>query len=178
MRFFRDGRTIAAVLVSGLLILVGDGADAQQSPQRTTATYDDWTVRCETLAGTPPQKACLIVQGARLQNQPNLATQITVGRPPKSEVVKLIFQVPINVWLPAGVTLVYDSQGSPIVAAFKRCVPTACLADLDISDETVKKFRALTERGKLQFKDAAQKDVTIAVSFKGFGQAFDALLKE
>jgi invasion protein IalB len=177
MRFLRDGRTIAAV-VSGFLSLLGGTADAQQSPQRTTATYDDWTVQCETLAGTPPQKTCRVVQGVRRQSQPNLVTQIAVVRPPKSETSRIIFQVPINVWLPAGVTLVYDSQSSPLAAPFKRCTPAACFADLDISDDTVKKFRTLTERGKLQFKDAAQKDVTVPVSFKGFGQAFDALLKE
>jgi invasion protein IalB len=46
---------VAALLLAG-------GALAQApaqapTPQRTTASYEDWTVRCEA-RGTPPVKAC------------------------------------------------------------------------------------------------------------------------
>ena len=39
-------------------------------------------------------------------------------------------------------------------------------------------MRALTVQGRFEFKDAAQRNVAIPVSFKGFGQAYDALSKE
>jgi invasion protein IalB len=42
----------------------------------------------------------------------------------------------------------------------------------------VKKLRTRSANGKLLFKDAAQRDVTIPVSFKGFGSAFDAMSKD
>ena len=51
------------------------------------------------------------------------------------------------------------------------------LADTDLKDDLVKKFRGLDESGKLQFKDGAQQDIAIPVSFKGFGQAYDAMQK-
>ena len=44
-------------------------------------------------------------------------------------------------------------------------------------DAVIKKLRALTTNGKLQFKDAGDRDVSVPVSFKGFGEAYDTLTK-
>ena len=41
---------------------------ANSAPQRTTASYEDWTVRCET-RGTPPVKSCEMVQAVTAQGQ-------------------------------------------------------------------------------------------------------------
>jgi len=148
-----------------------------QTPQRTTATYEDWTLRCET-QGTPAVRSCEIVQAVNMQGQPNPITQIAVGRAAKGDPLKAVFQVPINVWLPSGVKLVYDEKEPGFAATFKRCVPSACLSDIELKDDMIKKLRARAENGRLEFKDAAQRDVAIPVSFKGFGQALDAMPKE
>jgi invasion protein IalB len=87
-------------------------------------------------------------------------------------------QVPINVWLPANVQLTTGDKDPGLPATYKRCVPAYCFADADIKDDVIRKLRSVTESGKLQFKDANQKDVALPVSFKGFGTAFDALAKE
>jgi invasion protein IalB len=36
----------------------------------------------------------------------------------------------------------------------------------------------MTEAGQIQFKDGAVKDISLPLSFKGFGAALDALSKE
>jgi len=168
-------RIVAGVsaLCAGVLLL--SPAVAQQ---RTTATYEDWTLRCETRTEPPNQKVCEIVQSTQMQGQGAVVTQIAIGRPSKGEPLKVLLQVPINVWLPTGVRLVYAEKEAPLNAIFKRCLPAACLADTDIKDDIVKKLRGLTENGKLEFKDAAQRDVAIPVSFKGFVQAFDNMSRE
>jgi invasion protein IalB len=148
-----------------------------QTPQRTTATYEDWTVRCET-RGTPPAKSCEMVQAVTAQGQAAPVTQVVVGRASKTDPVKMVFQLPVNVWIPAGVRFTYDSKATPLAANFRWCVPAGCFADLDLKDDVVKRLRGATAQGKFEFKDAAQRDVAIPVSFKGFGQAFDALSKE
>jgi invasion protein IalB len=147
------------------------------TPQRTSASYEDWTLRCE-IQGTPAQKACEIAQSATAQGQPAPLSQIAIGRPVKSEPMKIIFQVPVNVWLPTGTKLVYDEKEPGLAATFKRCMPTGCFAEADLKEDLAKKLRARTVNGRLEFKDAVQRDVAIPVSFKGFGQAFDALSKE
>jgi invasion protein IalB len=158
------------------LIAAASGA-AAQAPQRTTATYQDWTVRCET-RGTPPAKSCEMVQAVTAQGQASPVTQVAVGRASKTDPVKMVFQLPVNVWIPAGVRFTYDPKATPLAAAFRWCVPAGCFADLDLKDDMVKRLRGLAAQGRFEFKDAGQRDVAIPVSFKGFGQAFDALSKE
>jgi invasion protein IalB len=145
-----------------------------QTPQRTTATYHDWTVRCEV---GPTGKICEMAQAMQIQGQAQPVTQIAIGQQSKNAPMKIVLQVPINVWLPAGAKLIINEKDPGIAAIYGRCLPAACLADADLKDDQIKKLRGLSENGKLQFKDAAQQDVAIPVSFKGFDQAFDALQK-
>jgi invasion protein IalB len=145
----------------------------QQAPQLTTATYNDWTVRCEIHDTT---KTCEMEQTSQMQGQP--VSQIAIGRPNKTAPLRVVFQVPINVWLPAGVTFMLDDKDPGVSATFKRCVGNGCFADADLPVQLVSKLRTQTQNGKLLFKDAAQRVVTIPVSFKGFAPAFDAMAKE
>src|SRR5690349_23302454 len=71
-------------------------APVDQNPQRTTASYGDWTVRCETAPGPPPQKACEMDQVA-MQGQSNPISRVLIPLPPKGEAPKLFVQVPISV---------------------------------------------------------------------------------
>ncbi len=167
-------------LIAGILVSIAFPATAQ-TPQRTTATYDDWVVRCETIPAAPPQparKSCEMAQATQMQGQPNPVTQIAIGRASKSEPLKLVMQVPVNLWLAPGVKLVYDEKQPGLAATFKRCVPIGCFGEIDLNDDIVKRLRARTDPGRLEFKDANQRDVAIPVSFKGFSQAYDALSKE
>lgn len=150
---------------------------AAVAPQRTTASYEDWTVRCETL-GTPAVKSCEMVQVVTAQGQASPVTQVAIGRPGSKEPVKVVFQLPVNVWIPGGVKFVYEAKAAPLAAGFKWCAPAGCFADLELNNDMARRLRGLTAQGRFEFKDAGQRDVTIPVSFKGFGQAFDALMKE
>jgi invasion protein IalB len=147
------------------------------APQRTTASYEDWTVRCET-RGTPAVKVCEMVQAVTAPGQASPVTQVAVGRAGPKEPVKAVFQLPVNVWIPGGVRFVYDAKAAPLAAGFKWCAPAGCFADLDLNNDMIKRLRGITVQGRFEFKDAGQRDVAIPVSFKGFGQAFDALTKE
>src|SRR5690242_8166696 len=72
-------------------------AAVDQNPQRTTASYGDWVVRCETLAGPPPQKNCDMEQLAQVQGQANPISRVAIPVPPKGEPAKLYVQLPVNV---------------------------------------------------------------------------------
>lgn len=167
-------------LIAGIVASIAAPAGAQ-APQRTTATYDDWTVRCEAVPPAPSQparKSCEMFQVTQAQGQPNPVTQIAIGRAAKTDPFKLVMQVPVNVWIASGVKLVYDDKQQGLSGTYKRCIPVGCFAEVDVNDDMIKKLRARTDPGRLEFKDASQRDVAIPASFKGFGQAYDALLKE
>ena len=129
-----------------LLILSAAGAAAQTAPQRTSATYEDWTVQCELNAGPPAQKLCEVVQVGQAQGQ--TVSRVAIGRATKSEPFKIVVQLPVNLWLPAGVKIQLDDKDPGLTAPFRRCVPAGCFADLEIKDDMVKRLRAATGSGK------------------------------
>jgi invasion protein IalB len=112
------------------------------NPQRTTATYDDWVVRCEVHPGPPQRKLCDIAQMAQVQGQANPISRVGIPKPAKGEAIKLVIQLPVNVSVPGGVKIQADEKDPGPVAPFKRCVPAGCFAEVDLKDDTMKKFRA------------------------------------
>lgn len=152
------------VLAAAMLIGAAAGSAFAQTPQRTTATYEDWTMRC-ALHGAA--KVC--------EMQP--VTQIAIGRQGKSGPLKIAFQVPVNVWLPAGVRLTSDDGHAEVAAGFSRCVPAGCIAETAIKEGVIATLRTKKKNGSLRFKQANKQDVAVPVSFKGFGDAYDAMLK-
>ncbi len=154
-------------------------APTEQSPQRTTASYGDWVVRCETQPGPPPQKNCDMEQLAQVQGQANPISRVAIPLPAKGEPPKMFVQLPINVSFSAPLKITVDGKDPGITTPFRRCVPAGCFAEIELKDDLQKKFRAAAaEPGKIIFKDAGDRDVAIPLSFKGFAQAFEALLKE
>jgi invasion protein IalB len=151
---------------------------SQPNPQRTTATYDDWVVRCEIHAGPPQQKICDMAQMAQVQGQANPISRVGIPKPGKGEGLKLLIQLPINVSIPGGVKFQTDDKDPGLLAPFKRCIPAGCFAELDLKDDMMKKFRAAAQSWKMHFKDGGEHDVAIPLSLKGFAQAYDALMKQ
>ena len=153
-------------------------AAATQTPQRTTASYGDWVVRCEIQPGPPAQKACDMEQLAQVQGQANPISRVAIPLPPKGETVKLFVQLPVNVSFTAPIKIMTDDKDAGITTPFRRCIPAGCFAEVELKDDLQKKFRAATETGKMFFRDAGDHDVALPLSFKGFAQAFEALLKQ
>jgi invasion protein IalB len=148
-------------------------AAAQQS---TTATYEDWVVRCST-QGTPPQKHCDMEQLTQMQGQTSPTSRLVVTYV-KGQPLKLTAQLPVNILLATSLKIQMSDNDPGVSAPFQRCVPAGCFSTLDIKDDLVRKFREAKTPGKMSFKDAAGRDVALPVSFKGFGQAFDMLTKQ
>lgn len=165
-------------LVLSLAALPGLAAAAlAQAPTRTTATYEDWTVRCETAQGTA-HKSCEVFQAQQPPGQTSPVSQVAIGRAAKADPLKLVVQIPVNVWLAGGPRILWDDKQPPLALAFKRCMPAGCFADAEVSDDLLRRLRGRTEPGRLEYKDALQRDVAVPISFKGFAQAMDALAKQ
>ncbi len=153
-------------------------APIDQNPQRTTASYGDWVVRCDVMPGPPPQKNCDMEQLAQVQGQPNPISRVAIPLPPKGEPPKLFVQLPINVSFMAPLKITTNDKDAGITAPFRRCVPAGCFVEIELKDELQKRFRGTAEAGKILYKDAADRDVAIPLSFKGFAQAYEALIKQ
>jgi len=185
----------AARGLAALLLLASTGAAAAQTqprpaqpaapappatghePQHTTATYGDWVIRCDIPPAPPAKKTCDMEQVA-VQGQANPISRVAIALPPKGETTKLFIQVPVNVSFAAPVRITADGKDAGVTTPFRRCVPAGCFAELELRDELHKKFRASADPGKIIFKDAGDHEVAIPLSFKGFAQAYEALLKQ
>jgi invasion protein IalB len=160
-----------SLLVAFILTNLGPSAFAQ-APQSTTATYDDWVVRCEKGGkGT----VCEMTQTTQLKTNSQLVSVIAVGAANGNSPTKVVFQLAVNVWLQAGVTLASSDGQIAIASNFTRCIPNGCFAETEVTQDVLQKLRTMKDQGSLRFKDANQKDAAIPVSFKGFNQAYDAM---
>jgi invasion protein IalB len=162
----------------GMCLLAGSfaiGASSRfvQAPQLTTATYDEWTVRCEVRSGTSGRKLCEITQMTSLRGR--TYTQIAIGRSVRTKTWKVVFEVPVNVWVQTDVKFTFDGKNPGFSATFTRCVPNGCFAESYLTDDMVRKLRTRTQPARFAFKDATQHTVVVPVSFKGFSEALDAL---
>ncbi len=149
-------------------------------PQQTSATYEDWVVQCQTRAGPPVEKLCEMQQIAQAQVQGTTRpfSRVVIPHPAKGQPVKLIVQVPVNVSFRTEVRIVTGEADPGLSAPFAQCVPSGCFAEFELKDETIKRLGAITVPGKLTFADAGGHEVAVPISFKGFIQAYDALLKD
>jgi invasion protein IalB len=147
-------------------------------PQSTTATYANWVVQCQSIAGPPPKKVCDMAQVTQAQGSSAPFSRVAVAQPVKGQVVKLIVQLPVNASFAANVRIQTGDADPGVAAPFARCIPGGCFADFDLKDDVLKKFRASSAAGKLTFADAGGHDVAVPISFNGFAQAFDALARE
>ncbi|WP_210161387.1 invasion associated locus B family protein [Bradyrhizobium sp. STM 3843] len=164
--------------------LLPNVSQAQQAPaqgnvpQSTTATYADWVVQCLTHAGTPPEKMCEMAQLTQLQGKNVPFSRIAVGHPAKDHPIKLIVQLPVNASFATAVRIQTTDSDPGLTAPFARCVPGGCFAEFDLKEDTLKKLRAASGVGKLSFAEAGGQVVAVPLSFNGFAQAYEALLKE
>ena len=162
-------------LLVALALIVFESSVFAQTSQSTTATYDDWVVRCDK---SSQGALCEMTQTAQLKERNQVVSAIAIGAPKENGPAKVAFQVAVNVWLPSGITLASGDGQTAVASNFTRCVSNGCFAETEISQNVLQKLRAMKDQGSLRFKDATQKDVTIPVSFKGFNQAYDAMSKQ
>jgi invasion protein IalB len=165
---------------ASLLAVIGFAATGPSAAQqRTTATYEDWELQCETASDpAPPHKLCGMAQVTQVQGKNIPFSRVVIENPAKGRPVKLMVQVPANVSLRSNVGVRTNDADPGLSIPFDRCLPTGCFAEFELKDDSVKKFYAGTGAGKVTFKDAGGRDVAVPLSFKGFRSAFDALSKE
>jgi len=184
-----SGKGALRLLAGSVWLALASAASAQQTaptpapsqtPNRTTTTYADWTLVCDTRSGPPSQKICEIMQVVQAQVQgKNVPFSIIVVTPPRNgQPGKFVVRVPSNATLSTNVRIQAGDADPGIAAPFARCGPPGCFADFALSEDVLGKLRAASGAGKVTYADFTGHAVTVPLSFKGFDQAIDALAKE
>lgn len=150
------------------------GTNEDSGPTRTTATYDDWVVRCERSDVVGGAKVCEAAQTLQIGNQQQqLVAQVVFGRLTKEAPLRLVVQLPVGVWLPAGVQFAYGEKPRTVTSQYKFCI-RACISDVELSADDVAALTAAPGPGKLDFLDRNQQPVSLQISFKGLAAALAA----
>jgi invasion protein IalB len=148
-------------------------------PERTTASFGDWVLRCER-AGTDAQpRICEVAQAITLQGQQAPIAQIAFGRVTRGEAMRLTLVLPTNVTILAKPKVLSAKEdASPLELSWQRCVPAGCIAMTPVTDDVLARLGAGTESGSIVFKDASDREVSLPLSLRGLAQALAALAKE
>lgn len=150
------------------------------TPERTTASFGEWVLRCENLAARA-KRVCEAAHMIVVKGQTAPIAQVAIGRPaPKpNEGERLTIVVPPNITIGVSPQIAIAKAGAaPIELTWQRCLPGACFASVAVSSAVIGKLAAQTEPGRIVFKNAAENKIVLPLSFRGLSQALAALAKE
>jgi len=162
--------------VAAVLAISPLAAQQAAQPERSVSTYGNWELRCETAERDGASiEACEIAQAIQVQGQAQPLTQIAIGRPSADAGFLMVLQLPVGVWLPTAPRVALSADAI-YPATFKRCVPTACLADLNVDDAMIGALSDESlEQAQLLFAMQDGQDTPVPILPRGFRAAFQAL---
>ena len=151
---------------------------AAAGPDRTTATFGDWLLRCERTAEAA--RSCEVAQVIAVQGSAQPIAQVALGRVANNQPgLTLMVQVPVNVALGTPLRVIGEDRDPMVVeTAWQRCVPAGCFAGTDLRDDAVTRLRNRPEPARIEFRDSAGRELRLALSVRGLGPALDALARE
>lgn len=153
-------------------------APVSTNPERTTASFGDWVMRCESV-GSPAKRICEAAHIITVQGQANPIAQVAIGKPEPTGSNTITLVLPANVALTVKPQLNVAKSGAALLdLVWQRCTPGGCFASAPIPDGALFGFGAETEPGRILFKDAADRDIALPLAFRGLAQALEALAKE
>jgi len=154
-------------------------AQVSAEPSVTTASFGDWTLRCQRLDAAKPGRICEVALVLQAQGQQAPIAQIAIGRIANNEPLRVTAVMPVSVTFPSSVQIVIgEKDAKPLDLPWRRCIPTGCFADATPGDDMLRQWRKAGEAGRIQFKDAAGRDLALPLSTRGLDPALDALAKE
>lgn len=191
--------TAIAVFASSLLILgpqaiaqwatpplsttapkAGPPSSSDLAPDTTTATFGDWTLRCDRrLDLKPPQRVCELGLVVQKQGETGAQAQFALGRVARGEALRITAVLPPNVALKTNPKVIIDGK-EPLSTdlSWTRCIAGACFADAAVSAALLSSLRSRTEPGRLDYRDGTDREVTLPISFRGVSSALEALARE
>jgi invasion protein IalB len=148
-------------------------ASRPAEPIKTT-NYGDWSLRCREGAA----RSCEVSQTIEAQDRSAPIAKISVGRPGGSGDLHVVVILPNNISFPSSVHIRTDANDKwGLELDWVRCIPGGCFADALLSDATAARWHSINSIGSIVFRDAAGEEVSFPMTFRGFGEALDALKK-
>jgi len=142
MKFYAaDPDRFVKTAVTGMFVAIAFGAfgGAAWGQGGVKTKFDAWELRCDTPAGETSEK-CALIQTVRAEDTANVSLGVMMVKPKEAKNGVLRIIAPLNVFLLNGVSLKID-QTDIGRAAFSRCAPSGCLADMAIEDTLLEQLK-------------------------------------
>lgn len=154
----------------GRLALAQDQEAA--TPDWTTESYGDWSVRCATREGVPP---CDIVQVATDNKTGAQVMRLSIAHAGDRERYGVQVIVPLGVLISGGVLVRIDDAHDIKDLKFTRCDAGGGYIEALLDAQMLPPFRR-GNKGVLAIIDGNGKPLVVPLSFKGFTAASDVMI--
>lgn len=143
----------------------------------TSKGYGSWSLRCEAGHAEGAGRTCELSETIETESAKPVA-KISVGRRNPSDPLSIVIILPTNVSFPSTVHVRTDKDDKwGLELEWQRCIPGACIATAEMSRAAVEHWSNLATDGEIVFRDAAGDEVSLPMSLRGFGDAYNAFSK-
>jgi invasion protein IalB len=154
------------------LSLAGAFPCAALAQRAAKAKFGEWEMRCETPPGAAREQ-CYLTQSVSPEERPNITLYVIALKTAdgKSRLLRVI--APLGVLLSNGLGLKIDS-GDLGHAPFARCLPTGCVAEVDMDDKLIDRLSTGQTATFIVFQ-TPEEGIGIPMPLAGFKEGFDKL---
>lgn len=164
---------LAGVLSSGpALAQQASGAPPSQASSESAAAAPAWVTHCGS-ATRAAAVECSMEQRVLTTDTHQLLAMFSVRIPADTRAPVLMIQLPLGLYLPAGITLQVD-QDTAIEMPVQTCDNAGCYAGAPLSGE----FSTKLQRGqtlRLGFQNLSRTKLDVTMTLDGFGPALAAI---
>jgi invasion protein IalB len=152
-------------------------APQPESPSAPAASADnarppEWVSRCASEARGGALE-CAIEQTVFLSKTGQLVAAVTIRVPADTRQPSLAIQVPVGLYLPAGVSLQID-EGKPLALVLQTCDLKGCYAATPVSPEML----AALKSGKtliITFQNLNKEGIRVPLQLTNFAEAYQRI---
>lgn len=147
-------------------------APAAQQSNAAPVQTPGWTARCFS-AGRQSQLECTLEQQVVVQQTGQQISMVTVRLPGDTKQPVMMIQLPLGLFLPAGLTLQVDEAKGQVLA-IQSCDQRACYVGLPITPELLESLKK-GQRLSLGIQSMNREPVTIAHTLNDFASQYQKI---
>jgi invasion protein IalB len=149
-------------------------ATESQPPSANHAppTAGGWVAKCVSESRQSPVE-CSMEQTVVLTNTGQLVASVLVRVPNDTHQPVMMIQVPVGLFLPAGLNLQID-EGKPQPVPLQTCDLKGCYAGMQITPELIASLKA-GKRLTMTFQNLAKNNVAVPLGLENFADAFQKI---
>jgi invasion protein IalB len=131
-----------------------------------------WTTRCFG-EGRKAALVCEVEQSMFITKTGQLVASVNVKLPPDTRQPVMMIQLPVGLFLPAGVSLQID-EGKPQSLAIQTCDLKGCYAATPVAPEMLGAMKS-SKRLAVIFQNLNKENVNLAFALSGFAEGYDKI---